>query len=402
MTARSTSTSPRLRLLAAGAFWILWIAPAHAGPGPSIRLAPPGDPRGVFEVVGLDPAEAGSLAAGEPGRDDWVKRFAVYTIPEGRSSSSLMLPLLGTYRVEAGVLRFRPRFPLEPGLVYFAQFRGGPNPQAGATNSPRPAIEATFALPKKAATPAAVVTDVHPSGETLPENLLKFYVRFSAPMSRGAAYDHIRLRDERGKDLDLPFLELAEELWDPAGRRLTLLFDPGRIKRGLKPREELGPVLVQGRTYTLAITPGWLDAEGQPLATEYRKTFRVGPPDDRPPEPSRWKVDVPAAASRDSLTITSTEPLDHALFGRLVTVRDAQGHELPGAVAVDLGETRWRFTPGREWAAGDYRIAVDRDLEDLAGNSVGRLFEVDVFDKVEARTVPQIVYLPFRVEPAPR
>ena len=32
-----------------------------------------------------------------------------------------------------------------------------------------------------------------------------------------------------------PFLELDEELWSTDGRRFTLLFDPGRIKRGLKP-----------------------------------------------------------------------------------------------------------------------------------------------------------------------
>ena len=33
-------------------------------------------------------------------------------------------------------------------------------------------------------------------------------------MSRGNIYDHIRLRGEDGKDVELPFLEIDEELWD--------------------------------------------------------------------------------------------------------------------------------------------------------------------------------------------
>ncbi len=54
------------------------------------------------------------------------------------------------------------------------------------------------------------------------------------------------LLNEKGRKLDVPFLEVGEELWDPTGTRLTLLLDPGRIKRGLKPREDLGPILEAG------------------------------------------------------------------------------------------------------------------------------------------------------------
>ena len=49
--------------------------------------------------------------------------------------------------------------------------------------------------------------------------------------------------------MDAPFLELDEELWSPDGTRFTLVFDPGRIKRGLKPREEAGPILEAGKSY---------------------------------------------------------------------------------------------------------------------------------------------------------
>ncbi|MCH7864908.1 MAG: hypothetical protein IIC56_06820, partial [Proteobacteria bacterium] len=105
------------------------------------------------------------------------------------------------------------------------------------------------------------MTQVYPSADVLPENLLKFYLHFSAPMSRGDSYQHIRLVRQNGSVVDLPFLELDQELWDRRQTRLTLLFDPGRIKRGLKPHEEVGPALKPGRRYTLEIDAHWLNAE---------------------------------------------------------------------------------------------------------------------------------------------
>ena len=84
--------------------------------------------------------------------------------------------------------------------------------------------------------PAATttITYVYPTSGQLPENHLKFYVHFSAPMSRGEAYRRISRR--RRTRTASRVLELGEELWDPAMQRFTLLFDPGRVKRRLVPR----------------------------------------------------------------------------------------------------------------------------------------------------------------------
>src|SRR5437667_9325668 len=109
-------------------------------------------------------------------------------------------------------------------------------------------------------------------------------------MNRGEAYSRIHLLNEAGKPVERPFLQLDEELWDPQGQRFTLFFDPGRIKRGLKPREELGPALVEGNIYTLEIDRFWPDADGNPLKETFRKIFRVGPPDDEPIDPKKWKI----------------------------------------------------------------------------------------------------------------
>src|SRR2546425_13124120 len=113
-------------------------------------------------------------------------------------------------------------------------------------------------------------------------------------MSEGDCYRHIKLLDAKGKAVDLPFLELDQELWDAAGKRFTLFFDPGRIKRGLKPREDVGPALEEGKSYVLVIDKEWEDAKGNPLKETFRKTFRVGSPDDRPPDPKTWNVQAPA------------------------------------------------------------------------------------------------------------
>ena len=182
-------------------------------------------------------------------------------------------------------------------------------------------------------------------------------------MSRGEAYRHIRLLDAKGKPVDAPFLELDEELWSRDGMRFTLLFDPGRIKRGLKPREDLGPVLEAGKSYQLVIDRDWPDAEGNPLKAEFRKTLRAGPPDETSPDPKTWEIRPPAPETRDPLEVRFPEPLDRALLDRLIVVQDAAGKAVPGRIAVEAEETALairsggplagrRLSPGHRHRAG--------------------------------------------------
>ena len=86
---------------------------------------------------------------------------------------------------------------------------------------------------------ATRVVAVHAGGGTVPSNLLRVYVELSGPMEPGTAYDHIRLVDERRQVVRGAFLELREELWSGDRRWLTLLFDPGRVKRGIQSNLEL-------------------------------------------------------------------------------------------------------------------------------------------------------------------
>jgi hypothetical protein len=302
--------------------------------------------------------------------------FAVY------AGTGDVPPMLGKYAVEGGVLIFRPRFSLTPGVRYRAEFHA----PGGAT------VHTAFELPKTATVPSTRVEHVYPSADVLPSNTLKLYIVFSAPMSRGAVWQHIRLLDEAGKAVVLPFVEMEPELWDPEARRLTVLFDPGRIKRGLVPNRQMGPPIVEGKKYTLAIERELEDAHGVPLVEGFRKAFRGGPADRMPIDPQRWRLTEPKAGTVDPLTVDLSKPLDYALLQRLLVVPG-----VTGKVTLTRQESEWRFTPAAPWKPGAYRLQIDPTLEDLAGNRVGRVFDVDTRGHAAEGKSKQAVSLPFQV-----
>jgi len=286
--------------------------------------------------------------------------------------------MLGTWQIDGDVLRFTPQFPLTPGVGYRAEFAPSLLSDGGAEN-----VTSDHVVPMAQARPGTTVIQIYPSGEDVPENLLKFYVHFSASMSRGNIYDHIHLRDEAGKEVELPFLEIDEELWDPDMKRLTLFIDPGRIKREVRPLEEVGPALQAGHRFTLAIDASWLDAAGQPLASKHERTYRVGSADRKPILPSEWTVKPPGAKSSTPLQVTFPESMDHALALRLLEVQKANGKVVEGTSALADTEKLWSFTPAEPWVKGKYEIIVPSILEDLAGNNVGKAFEVELIERRE-------------------
>jgi hypothetical protein len=297
-------------------------------------------------------------------------------------------PLLGSYRVEQGSLIFTPQYPIQPGVPYRATLQlPGKDP-----------IVQHFNIPKRDTTPTTIIERVYPSASVLPENQLKFYIHFSAPMSRGEAYSRIRLLDESGKVVEKPFLDLTEELWDRDARRFTLFFDPGRIKRGLVPHNELGAPLEEGRKYTLVIDHDWLDGKGNPLKEDFRKSFSVGPADRKALDEDTWRVVSPKAGTANAVAVEFPDSMDHALLQRQLGVLDAAGNFVDGWMEIDRDETRWRFIPISPWKAGSYSIEVGTIIADLAGNMVDHPFDVDVFEKVDERIVRETRDLPFTVE----
>lgn len=353
----------------------------------SVRIGLVSSPDGAryFEVSGLD--------AGHPGdKASWGETFRVYTVFDKRSAGEELPAVAGSYVFEDGVLRFRPRFPLEPGLAYSARLY----------YSPGRVKEARFEIPREDLVRGTSVIAVYPSADVLPENLLKFYIHFSSPMSVGRAYDNTRLLNSKGETVRYPFLELDEELWDPTGRRLTIFIDPGRIKQGVLPNKVVGPVFKVGERYTLEISDEWKDAAGARLGAPFRKSFKVSAADHRSPDPAAWKLAAPAGGSREPLSLTFEAPLDHALLHRLLWVENEAGERVEGEVRVEAGERRWSLLPDTRWSPGRYRLMIRSILEDLAGNGIDKPFEVDVFEQVRERVDSKTLSREFTVSPRQR
>jgi hypothetical protein len=332
---------------------------------------------GTIEVSGLSSRKLERLRQRPMSQKEWVALLAIHSAPDAPA-------MLGSYEVTSQRLVFHPRFPLVPGLPYTVRL-----------DDDGMSMEAIVALPKAPATAPTIVTHVYPSAEDLPENQLKFYLDFSAPMSTGDAYQHIRLLDETGREVPRAFLQTAHELWDARRQRFTLILDPGRIKRGLRANLESGAPLRAGGKYRLAIDRDWRDGDGNPLREPFEKPFRVIEADRTSPAPRAWRLTAPAAGTTDPLRIELNEPLDRALLEDMLIVLDNRTEQVAGRVVIGAGETRWLFRPLRPWRRGTYAVHANTKLEDRAGNNLRRLFDEDVSTGATPANAASSIELPF-------
>ncbi|MCU0704792.1 MAG: TIM barrel protein [Fimbriiglobus sp.] len=271
------------------------------------------------------------------------EQLRVYVADDARKLKdyTALTPLAGTAVATPDGVRFTPRFPPSPGTRYRLFFDD---------------FTAEFTVAKRAPPP--------------PPEVYKF----------------VKLLRADGSEVKDAFLEIGEELWTPDGTRLTLLFDPGRVKRGLKPREVAGPILESGKSYEVVVSKNWPDADGFPLKAEKRWKFTAADPDDTPVDPKKWTL---SQQGRGPLVATFDKPLDHALAARMVWV-EKKGKKIDAVAVVGEGATSVRFDGKEEWR-GEYTLVVDTRLEDVCGNRVGQAFEVDILKpptaKIEVKTV---------------
>lgn len=279
--------------------------------------------------------------------------------------------VFGRYKVLENEIRFIPHFPFEPGVRFRAFF--DPRPLGCPEFSKALTLE--FSLPKRIFGSPALVTDVYPSEDALPENLLRMYVCFSNPMRRGRAEKNITLLDSEGRLAPDTLYRAPVELWDRSMRHLSVLLDPGRLKRGVGPNRELGPPLKAGRKYTLAIGSGMVDASGSPLSDTFYKSFDVTAPVREPVSIEKWKLLCPATNSQEPLVLVFPTPLDWALLRRAITIASEGRQSVGGRVAIAQQERRWSFTPTVPWTAESYQIRVASGLEDVCGNTLRGAFD---------------------------
>jgi hypothetical protein len=338
------------------------------------------DPRPTIDIVDVPAPVLTELGALES-REAWTTVFKVAIGPD-------QLATVGQYSIEGDRIRFTPMFPLDRGRQYHVTFTapGGAKPVTG-----------TVALPPIDTTPTTVVAEVYPTADVVPENLLRLYIHFSGSMGSRGGLDFIHLMDENGQEVKDPFLPLDAEFFNDDRTRYTVFFDPGRQKRGIAPVDQMGRSLTEGQYYTLVIDSQWPDGQGLALKEPFHRKFKVGPPDERPLDPKAWKIDTPAAGSSAPLVVAFPEPLDHGLLLRALGVIGPGKKALEGEVKIGPQELTWSFTPAEPWAAGQHNLLALSMLEDLAGNRIGRAFEVDNFDRTDDTPEPERTLIPFTV-----
>ncbi|HET9316963.1 MAG TPA: hypothetical protein VFQ51_15325 [Vicinamibacteria bacterium] len=341
---------------------------------PRVLVHAPAEGPHRVSLVGLSETDLSALASG----DARQRALAVYA---GEPRPDLPT-VAGRYETDADGLHFLPLFRFSPGVRYTVRVRTG-----SLALDQRFEVEAAPGDPPR-------VTAVHPSGDSLPENALRLYLHFSRPMALRDATRHVHLVEADGREIDLAFVDVEGGLWDPARTRLTLIFHPGRVKRGVAPGERMGPPLRAGREYRLVVDAEMADAQGMPLGRPFAHRFRAVDADREPPRAEGLVVEPPAGRHAP-VSVRLPEPLDHALLARWIWVEDRSGGRVEGQRDALEGETVWRLTPDRPWTPGPYTLRVERALEDRAGNRFDR-----AFDREPGAAVPppgEPIRLPFEV-----
>jgi hypothetical protein len=294
---------------------------------------------------------------------DALRVYPTEVVDAARTSN--LEPIDGEFHVDGHAVAFVPRFPFVAGISYTVM--GTDIDDLGTLTITRPAHDGVA---------TTRVVAIHPTATEIPRNHLRLYVHFSAPMSEGRVESHLHVvRADTGEPLVGALLPMGPELWDPNRRRVTVLFDPARIKRGLAPHEQAGYPLQTGVPVEVFVDRRFTDADGLPLVADARRRYEVGGDVRSRVDPYAWLLTLPVAHSRAPLVASFDRPLDHALLQHCLLVAGSDGEPVEGQATIAEGETSWRFTPAAPWLTGRHTLVVDGRLEDLAGNSVTRVFD---------------------------
>jgi hypothetical protein len=279
--------------------------------------------------------------------------------------------ILGVREVWETGLRFIPHFPFEAELRFRAIFDPRPLGIAGLSE----VLTLEFSFPEETCAAPTQVKQVFPSYDALPENLLRFYLCFSSPMQRGYAEANITLFGAEGRPVPDVLYRPPVELWDRSMKCLTILLDPGRIKRWVGPNRALGAPLKGGQACTLAISSRMLDFSGRPLRESFYKSFRVIEAVREPVAVKQWRILPPATHSRQPLELVFPKPLDWGSLGHSISIAADDNQPIDGRISIDQCERRWSFTPEARWTSGLYRIRIAQGLEDVCGNNLTGPFD---------------------------
>ncbi len=274
-------------------------------------------------------------------------------------------PLFGTVSKQRSTLVFTPAMAFVAGATYRVE-----------VEIPNGSIAKDWVTlqPKKEIRP---LVNVSPASIAIPANTLKLYLDFSEPMEQGVFLKHLTLKRRNGEEVAGAFRET--ELWSPDGKRLTVMLHPGRQKTGVNLKVKEGPVLIAGERYSLVVAGQWRSTSGMSLGKEGVFTLEPVAADHKQPDPARWQIHPPKAGGTAPLVVITNELFEPQIFARALQVTQTPGKA--EAKVIDLQRIEWRFTPEQPWKPGRYEITIDSELEDLAGNTTQKPFEVDLSAK---------------------
>lgn len=282
------------------------------------------------------------------------------------------LSIQGNFSIVENNLIFKPYFPFENGLPYVVKLI--------SVNSDE-VFYIPFQIGKKEKVKQAKVLSIYPTANLLPENLLRFYFYFQTPMKQEEALKHIKLIDEEGNVDEHAFMKFKEELWSSDGKRFTLLFDPGRIKRGVSTNMVQGSSLEKGKRYHLSISGEWQDVYGQNLPKHTMKEIRVVAPYRKKISIGEWAVSEPRFDSFDNMIIDFDRIIDHALIQSMIQLRDDAKNLVEGYWESLDNEQQVQFIPQNKWGRGSYKIEFDTRMEDVSGNNLQNLLDHYIKDE---------------------
>ena len=231
---------------------------------------------------------------------------------------------------------------------------------------------------------------IEPAVAVVPANHLKFYLHFPEPMERGDVFRFLRLIEIDGEGREVaevpePFREV--ELWDETFTRMTLWFHPERQKPGVNLNVEIGPVLEEGKRYRLEISSEWKTESGDKVPNASAHEFSAGSVDVKQPQPGNWEIFE--ISGMHVVGVDTIETLDpESAKKRVRATVDGVS-----AAVLQKGNLLLVEVPRVGWKTG--RIVVDPLLEDLAGNSVARPFNLDLESEIEFKEPTEKIEIDF-------
>jgi len=301
-------------------------------------------------------------------------------------------PIAGRYHFNDRIIRFEPAFDFVAGQIYTVMI----DENYAANGGEHRLTEFTVNSAKQVVSPEVVA--IYPSGSAIPENTLRFYIHFSTPMMPHVSTDYIKLIDATGTPDTAAFMKFKQELWSEDRKRLTLLMDPGRIKRGVAQNLTLGPALLEGNKYSLVVEKGWPSANGEEELPRFESAFFVSHALRIKPDVNLWSMKLPRSSTSDQLVIEFDRSFDYELLQSGIVVLDEDGQIIPGTVTIEQGESNWRFTPNELWKSKQVQIVIDSRLEDVAGNNFRELLDHSANTEMQ-NTHQQIVTLNLKPPP---